>query len=134
MSPLEEHFIQCELHIPLRFSAGTPAGALGAMPNSSAIGALGIRTNSTADTATSPARSLPSLTGALTSPLVAVGESSSSKTADTVVVDAGIPALKQSVVDLILADKYVDLGELPPAKGFNKPLSALSSGLGWQLQ
>ena len=91
------------------------------MPNSSAIGALGIRTNSTADTATSPARSLPSLTGALASPLVAVGGSSSSKNADTVVVDAGIPALKQSLVDLILADNMWTWGSYPQPKASTNP-------------
>ena len=49
------------------------------------------------------------------------------------VVAPRIPALKQFLVDLILADKYIDLGELPPAKDFSKPLSFLFSGLGGQV-
>jgi len=64
---------------------------------------------------------------------MAISECSSSKASDTVVVAPGILALKQSLVDLILADKYIDLGELPPAKGFSKPLAPLSSGLGGQV-
>ncbi len=52
---------------------------------------------------------------------------SSSKAMDTMVVAPGVPALKRSLVDLILAGKYTDLGELPPAKGFGKAPAALSS-------
>ena len=109
------------------------------MPHSSAIQTLqtlGLNTHAPALVAhtSSLTTSLPTVTHPLTPPLLAVsGESSCSKTTDTVVVAPGIPALKQSLVDLILADKYVDLGELPPAKGFSKPLSALSSGLGGQV-
>ena len=56
-----------------------------------------------------------------------VGESS--KSSDTIVVAPGIPPLKRSLVDQILADKFIDLGDLPPAKSFSKPLSTLASGL-----
>ena len=81
----------------------------------------------------SPTTSLPAIYHPLTSPLMAISECSSSKASDTVVVAPRIPALKQFLVDLILADKYIDLGELPPAKDFSKPLSFLFSGLGGQV-
>ena len=38
-----------------------------------------------------------------------------------------VPALKRSLVELLLVGKFVDLGELPPAKDFGKTQSALSS-------
>lgn len=47
--------------------------------------------------------------------------------ADTVVVAPGVPALKRSLVEQVLDGKFVDLAELPPAKCFSKPLTALSS-------
>ena len=37
------------------------------------------------------------------------------------------------MVELILSGKYVDLGKLPPAKGFSKPLSSLSSSIEGQV-
>ena len=55
--------------------------------------------------------------------------SSSAKASDTIVVAPGVPALKRSLVELILAGIFVDLGEFPPAKGFGKSPSALSSDL-----
>ena len=39
----------------------------------------------------------------------------------------GVPALKRSLVDLILAGKFADLGELPPARGYGKTPAALTS-------
>ena len=53
----------------------------------------------------------------------------SSKASDVIIVAPGIPPLKRSLVDQILAGKFIDLGDLPPAKSFSKPLSALASGL-----
>ena len=55
------------------------------------------------------------------------GAAGSSKAMDTIVVAPGVPALKRSLVDLILAGKFTDLGELPPARGFGKTPAALSS-------
>ncbi len=50
---------------------------------------------------------------------------STSKASDTVVA---APALKRSLVDQILAEKYVDFGELPPAKGLGKAMSGDAKG------
>ena len=44
-----------------------------------------------------------------------------------IVVAPGVPAQKRSLVELILAGKFVHLGEFPPAKGFGKSPLALSS-------
>ena len=55
------------------------------------------------------------------------GAAGSSKAMDTIVVAPGVPALKRSLVDSILAGKFTDLGELPPARGFGKTPAALSS-------
>ncbi len=37
----------------------------------------------------------------------------------TIVVAPGLPALDRTVVELILAELFVDLAELPPAKGLS---------------
>ena len=57
------------------------------------------------------------------------GAAGSSKAMDTIVVAPGVPALKWSLVNLILAGKFTDLGELPPARGFGKTPAALSSDI-----
>ena len=113
--------------------------SLGAMPTSSMLGALGLRSISA--TGGTPSVSQPQhvLTPTLTTiatcpPLLSTllgGESSktSTSTSDSVVVALGIPALRHTVVNAILAGKFVDLGELPPAEGFSKSLAALASGL-----
>ena len=49
----------------------------------------------------------------------------------TIVVAPGLPALDRTVVELILAELFVDLAELPPAKGHapaatNRPLDSLT--------
>ncbi len=49
--------------------------------------------------------------------------SASPSTSDTV---PGLPALKRSLVDQVLAGKYVDFGELPPAKGLGKASPTMS--------
>ena len=54
---------------------------------------------------------------------------SSPKASDTIVVAPGVPALKRSLVELITERKFVDLGELPPAKGFGKTPSTLTSDM-----
>ena len=54
---------------------------------------------------------------------------SSPKASDTIVVAPGVPALKHSLVELITGGKFVDLGELPPAKGFGKTSSTLTSDM-----
>lgn len=51
------------------------------------------------------------------------------KATDTVVVAPGVPALKRSLVELISSDRYIDLGELPPAKGHSKPTAGLANSL-----
>ena len=56
-----------------------------------------------------------------------------SKPPETVIVAPGAPALKRSMVQLMLSGAYVDFGELPPAKGFSKPLSALTQGMDGQI-
>ncbi len=46
----------------------------------------------------------------------------------TLVVAPGLPALRRGLVEVILAGQYVDLTELPPARGYTKPTSALLEG------
>ena len=41
----------------------------------------------------------------------------------------GVPALKHSLVELIITGKFMDHGELHPAKSFGKMPSALSSNV-----
>ncbi len=85
----------------------------------------------------SVASTQPSL--AIQHPLLSTGfppirnEGESSKASDAIVVAPGLPPLKRSLVDNILAGKFVELGELPPAKGLSKPLSAMASGLEGQI-
>lgn len=55
------------------------------------------------------------------------GEAAASK---PIVVAPGLPALKKSLVDSILAGHFVDFTELPPAKGRTK---AFNSGLDGQV-
>ena len=45
------------------------------------------------------------------------------------VVAPDVPALKRSLVELILSGKFEDLGELPLAKGFRKTPSSLTSDM-----
>lgn len=95
------------------------------MPSSNALGAIGLNTIA----------SLPSTSGlsfAVANPLMASIPSTSatsSKAQDVVVVAPGTPGLKRSMVELILSGAYIDLVELPPAKGSSKPLSALNQGM-----
>ena len=49
-----------------------------------------------------------------------------SKASDTIVAAPGLPALKRSLVDQIISAKYVDFGELPPAKGLGKAPPSMS--------
>ena len=58
-----------------------------------------------------------------------LGAGGNPKASDTIVVAPGVPALKRSLVEVILAGKFVDLGELPPAKGFGRTQAALSSDM-----
>ena len=48
--------------------------------------------------------------------------------AKSMVVAPGLPALRKVLVDAILSGQFVDLTELPPAKGRTKPLSAHLEG------
>ncbi len=45
----------------------------------------------------------------------------------------GLPALKRSLVDQVLAGKYVDFGELPPAKGLGKASPTMSGDMEGQI-
>ena len=113
------------------------------MPSSSILGSLGLRSFPTASalpslplsmshtvpfpaSATTLSSSQPGGTQPTIIPTLA-GASSGSKAADTVVAAPGVPALKRSLLEQIWEGKCVDLGELPPAKGFGKTPAALSS-------
>ena len=117
---------------------------LGNLPTSRVVGALGLRTHlpSHGTTSTLASSATPTTTtlaqgaavsimslgldsNGLLSPTPLGQSAGGSKASDTIVVVPGIPALKRAIVDLIRADRYVDLGELPPAKGFSKPLTSL---------
>lgn len=45
---------------------------------------------------------------------------------EAIAVAPGIPPIKRSLVDQMLAGKFIDLTDLPPAKGLSKSLSTLS--------
>ena len=110
------------------------------MPSSSIIGGLGLSSFPMISSSPSfpplmsqtvplPAASITTTlsSGRPTTITTLAGVGSSPKTADTIVVAPGVPALKRSLVEQILDGKFVDLAELPPAKGFSKPPTALSS-------
>lgn len=109
------------------------------MPTSSILGALGLRSYPPGRTHLAHSATAPILATVSSGPIIssiyqpspAGGESS--KASDTIVVATGVPALKRSMIELIVSGRYVDLGELPPAKGFTKPLSAISSALEGQV-
>ncbi len=96
------------------------------MPSGGAILSLGLGSFSSSTVPTSAAPATPYLPTIMsTVPMV----SKPPKASDTVVAAPGIPALKRALVDLVLAEKYVDFGEFPPAKGLGKAPSALSGDL-----
>ena len=121
------------------------------MPSSGILGSMGLRSIPLSGSTTSPlltwgagGSSVSPLTttapSSMSLPIVStgvvqltdqatpcLGASSSPKASDTIVMAPGVPALRRSMVELIKAGKFVDLGELPPAKGFGKTTSALSS-------
>ena len=126
----------CQFTLATPCTGAHPSG-LGSMPTSGILGALRLRSHPLSSAA-APISSWTALTSSTPTsrmdpflPKANLGEHS--KATDTIVVTPGIPALKCSMVDLILSRKYVDLGELPPAKGFSKLLSSLSSGLEGQV-
>ena len=79
----------------------------GRLPNAAILANLGIG---------------PSTSSAL---IPSLGDSSTSK---PVVVAPGLPALKKSLVDSILAGHFVDFTELPPAKGRTKAFNSRLDG------
>ena len=116
------------------------------MPTSGVLGSLGIRSFSSTSSAisqplatgsipsaliTTPASLASLLSGgiqpAAITPSLAGAAAGSYKATDTIVVAPGVPALKRSLVDLILAGKFADLGELPPARSYGKTPAALTS-------
>ena len=99
------------------------------MPPARALSALGLSTMASlptsGDSTAGSANPLMALVGGST-PLA-------SKPPERVIVAPGAPALKRSMVQLMLFGAYVDFGELPPAKGFSKPLPALTQGMDGQI-
>ena len=126
------------MHICTPFGRYRSTG-LGSMPTSSILRTLGLRSfppgSTLSSSSTTPilATGLPSIVGITNLLQPSLGGGESSKMSDNIVVTPGIPALKRSMVELILSGKYVDLGELPPAKGFSKPLTSPSSSLEGQV-
>lgn len=140
-SALEQHWsltpVSAWPHMATFLHAGAAPCHLGAMPSSSVLGALGLRSHSIDTTIQTSSISAPLMAPSLLSihsdlP-TRYDQGESSKASDPIVVAPGIPALKRSLVEQILGGKYVDLGELPPAKGFNKPTSSLTAGLDGQV-
>ena len=121
------------------------------MPASGILGGLGLRSFSLAGstqltaptgghtvsplTTTTPALPMTLLSTSAGVSLLAVQSASAGvagstpKASDTIVVAPGVPVLKRSLVELITGGKFVDLGELPPAKVFGKTPSTLTSDM-----
>ena len=122
---------------------------LGNMPSCSVIGSLGIRscsamsslpvfslpTSHTLASATTTSAATMTFSGGTLPAIISslAGGSSSSKATDPIVVAPGVPALKRSLVEQIQEGKFVDLGELPPAKGFGKMPASLSGDMDGQI-
>ncbi len=84
------------------------------MPSGGAILSLGLGNFSSSTVPTSGAPAPPYLPTIMSMvPMV----SKPPKASDTIVAASGILSLKFSLVDLVLAEKYVDFREFPPAKG-----------------
>ena len=94
------------------------------MPSSGSILSLGLGSFPSRPTPPTSHPSLPPTLPAL--PTIPSVLPSTSKASETVVAALGLPALKPSLVDQILAEKYMDFGELPPAKSLGKASPAMS--------
>ena len=100
------------------------------MPSSAALRAIGLGTMANLpDTSNSTMTS----TTPIMSILAGTAAGPSNRPPDTVTISPGAPALKRSMVQLMCSGAYIKLGELPPAKGFSKPLSSLTQGMDGQV-
>ena len=100
------------------------------MPSSAALRAIGLGTMANLPNTSS---STMSSTTPIMSILAGTAAGLSNRPPDTVIISPGAPALKRSMVQLMCSGAYIELGELPPAKGFSKPLSSLTQGMDGQV-